>query len=48
MVLQRTEIFSRVCGYLRPISNWNDGKQSEFSDRQLFDQTTSDLYNTKV
>ena len=28
-----TEVYSRVCGYHRPISNWNRGKQQEFQDR---------------
>ena len=31
------EVFSRVVGYLRPVSAWNDGKQAEFKDRKLFD-----------
>jgi ribonucleoside-triphosphate reductase len=31
-----TEIFSRVCGYARPIKNWNKGKQEEFKDRKVF------------
>lgn len=31
------EVYSRPCGYLRPISNWNDGKQQEFEDRVNFD-----------
>ena len=33
---QRTpcEIYSRVVGYLRPVKQWNEGKQSEFADRQ--------------
>jgi anaerobic ribonucleoside-triphosphate reductase len=26
-------VYSRVCGYLTPISTWNDGKQQEFKDR---------------
>ena len=30
---QRTEIFSRVCGYLRPVGHWNPGKKAEFKDR---------------
>lgn len=30
------EIYSRVVGYLRPVSQWNDGKQAEFSDRKAF------------
>lgn len=33
---QRTEIYSRVVGYIRPISQWNPGKQSEYKDRTVF------------
>jgi ribonucleoside-triphosphate reductase len=32
----KTEIYSRVCGYFRPISNWNKGKKSEFNDRKSY------------
>ena len=32
----KCEIFSRVCGYLRPVTQWNVGKVSEFSDRKTF------------
>ncbi|MCD6522645.1 MAG: hypothetical protein J7K68_02765 [Candidatus Diapherotrites archaeon] len=32
----RCEVYSRVVGYLRPVNQWNDGKQSEFSDRKAF------------
>jgi len=32
----KTEIYSRVTGYLRPISQWNVGKQEEFKDRTNF------------
>ena len=31
------EVYSRIVGYLRPIDQWNDGKQSEYNDRKLFD-----------
>jgi ribonucleoside-triphosphate reductase len=31
------EVYSRVVGYLRPINQWNRGKQQEFSDRKTFD-----------
>jgi ribonucleoside-triphosphate reductase len=31
-----TEIYSRVVGYLRPVSQWNDGKQEEFRERSTF------------
>ncbi|MEK7200802.1 MAG: ribonucleoside triphosphate reductase [Patescibacteria group bacterium] len=30
------EIYSRIVGYLRPISQWNDGKKSEFGMRKKF------------
>jgi ribonucleoside-triphosphate reductase len=30
------EIYSRVVGYLRPVNQWNRGKQQEFSDRKTF------------
>ncbi len=28
------EVYSRVVGYFRPVSNWNPGKQREFSERK--------------
>ena len=31
-----TEIYSRVVGYLRPIKQWNDGKQAEYGSRKTF------------
>jgi ribonucleoside-triphosphate reductase len=34
----QTEIYSRVVGYLRPVTQWNAGKQEEFADRKVFDQ----------
>jgi ribonucleoside-triphosphate reductase len=30
------EVYSRVVGYLRPIQQWNEGKQAEFEDRKEF------------
>ncbi|MEG1880868.1 MAG: anaerobic ribonucleoside-triphosphate reductase [Oscillospiraceae bacterium] len=33
---ERCEVYSRVCGYFRPVSNWNKGKQEEFKDRKVF------------
>lgn len=32
----KTEVYSRVCGYHRPVSNWNEGKREEFKDRKTF------------
>ena len=31
-----TEVYSRVCGYYRPVKNWNKGKKEEFKDRKVF------------
>jgi ribonucleoside-triphosphate reductase len=33
---QKCEVYSRVVGYIRPISQWNPGKQSEYLDRTTF------------
>jgi len=33
---QRCEVYSRVVGYIRPVTQWNPGKQSEFDDRKTF------------
>lgn len=30
------EVYSRVVGYLRPLRNWNEGKQQEFRDRKVY------------
>lgn len=30
------EIYSRIVGYLRPVSQWNDGKKAEFKLRKTF------------
>lgn len=30
---QKCEVFSRVMGYLRPVSEWNTGKRQEYADR---------------
>lgn len=33
---QSCEVFSRIVGYLRPVSQWNDGKQAEFAERKTY------------
>lgn len=35
----KCEIYSRVVGYLRPVDQWNDGKQTEFKLRKTFDES---------
>ena len=34
---KKTEVWSRITGYYRPIQNWNDGKAQEFKDRKEYD-----------
>lgn len=36
-VSKKTEVYSRVVGYLRPTSQWNKGKQQEYNDRKVFE-----------
>jgi len=31
-------VYSRIVGYLRPVDQWNAGKQEEYSKRKLFDK----------
>jgi len=33
----KTEVYSRVCGFYRPVQGWNEGKQAEFAERRPFD-----------
>lgn len=35
-VTSTCEVYSRIVGYLRPVNQWNDGKQEEFKERKLF------------
>lgn len=44
---QRCEVFSRVVGYIRPISQWNLGKVSEFKDRLTFKKVIDEKNNIR-
>jgi ribonucleoside-triphosphate reductase len=33
----KTEVYSRITGYYRPVANWNDGKAQEYKDRKVYD-----------
>ncbi len=43
---QRCEVWTRVMGYYRPVSAWNAGKQSEYSDRTPYHQTPAAIPDT--
>ncbi|MCQ2450046.1 MAG: ribonucleoside triphosphate reductase, partial [Clostridia bacterium] len=40
---EKTEVYSRITGYYRPVQNWNDGKTQEFKDRKVYDIGASKL-----
>ena len=40
---QDNEVYSRVVGYLRPVNQWNPGKQEEYKDRKMFDKSAGVL-----
>ena len=47
---EKTEVYSRITGYYRPVQNWNDGKSQEFKDRRVYDIGSSRLikkYNSQ-
>lgn len=41
------EVYSRVVGFLSPVSQWNKGKREEFSDRLTFDRSTGGTSDLK-
>jgi len=41
------EVYSRIVGYMRPVNQWNSGKQQEFKDRKLFAINKSEVEITK-
>ena len=43
---KKTEVYSRITGYYRPVQNWNDGKVQEFRDRKVYDIGHSTLTHT--
>ncbi len=40
---KKTEVWSRITGYYRPVQNWNDGKVQEFKARKEYKVDTSVL-----
>ncbi len=45
---EKTEVYSRITGYYRPVQNWNDGKSQEYKDRLVYDVANSKLTHTGV
>ena len=39
----KTEVYSRITGYYRPVQNWNDGKSQEYKERKVYNTERSAL-----
>ena len=39
---EKTEVYSRITGYYRPVQNWNDGKTQEYKSRLVYSPTKFD------
>ena len=40
---KKTEVYSRITGYYRPVANWNDGKTQEWHERKTYEPQKSTL-----
>ena len=45
---KKTEVYSRITGYYRPVNNWNTGKSEEFKERKTYNINTSVLTHKGV
>jgi anaerobic ribonucleoside-triphosphate reductase len=46
---QKCEVYSRVVGYMRPVSSWNKGQKAMWHDRALFEvKNAVDIDKTSV
>ena len=41
----KTEVYSRITGYYRPVQNWNDGKLQEYANRTEYEVNNSAAKN---
>ncbi len=44
---KKTEVYSRITGYYRPVQNWNEGKSEEYKDRKLYNIENSKLISER-
>ena len=45
---KKSEVYSRITGYYRPVQNWNDGKTQEYKNRKLYDVEHSCMKKVKT
>jgi len=41
------EVYSRVCGYIRPVQQWNPGKKAEYVKRRVYRQLEQEVASTE-
>lgn len=46
LVVIDCEVYSRVCGYYRPVSGFNPGKKQEFEERETL-KIRNDINNNR-
>ncbi len=39
----KTEVYSRITGYYRPVQNWNDGKAQEYKERKVYNVASASV-----
>lgn len=45
---KKTEVYSRITGYYRPVQAWNDGKSQEFKDRRTYNIDRSNQLHPEI
>ena len=45
---KKSEVYSRITGYYRPVQNWNDGKTQEYKNRTVYDILNSKAPSSDV
>lgn len=43
----KTEVWTRVCGFFRPVQQWNKGKKEEYKDRVEYELPVESLQKSK-
>ena len=43
----KTEVWTRVCGFFRPVQQWNKGKKEEYKDRVEYVLPVESLQKSK-
>jgi hypothetical protein len=44
---QPCEVYSRVCGYIRPVQQWNPGKKAEYARRREYTHLKQEIIATE-